>query len=186
MNFYCQLDYEHIPYPSPSSPNGNLADNGCGVCCASMIVEAMTGQSFPPEEGAILAKACGAREGFGTSMVIYGPVFAEKFGMRCIITEDSKEALKFLQDKRGMVIANTKGDREDWIGVFSDARHFVVVAAAEGNEVAVWDPMYRPGRYDVPGRAGKVRMDGTTAYADFSVIENDCITRAYYLFEKLL
>lgn len=185
MNFYCQLDYEHIPYPSPSSPNGNIADNGCGVCCASMIVEAMTNYSFPPEVSAKLAKACGAREGFGTSMVIYGPVWAEKFGMRCIITWDSKEALKFLQDKRGMVIANTKGDREDWIGVFSDARHFVVVAAAEGNEVAVWDPMYRPGRYDVPGRIGKVRMDGTTAYADFSVIENDCITRAYYLFEKL-
>jgi hypothetical protein len=29
MHFYCQLDYEHIPYPSPSSPYGNLANNGC-------------------------------------------------------------------------------------------------------------------------------------------------------------
>ncbi len=26
--FYCQLDYEHVPYPSPvGSPNGNLANN---------------------------------------------------------------------------------------------------------------------------------------------------------------
>ena len=49
MAFYCQLDYEHIPYPSPSSPNGNLADNGCGVCCASMIVEGLTGMVYPPE-----------------------------------------------------------------------------------------------------------------------------------------
>ena len=39
MHFYCQLNYEHIPYPSPTSPNGNLANNGCGVCCASMVVE---------------------------------------------------------------------------------------------------------------------------------------------------
>ena len=47
MHFYCQLDYAHVPYVSPSSPNGNLANNGCGVCAASMIVEAMTGKDFP-------------------------------------------------------------------------------------------------------------------------------------------
>ena len=182
--FYCQLDYEHIPYPSPSSPNGNLADNGCGVCCASMIVEAMTGQSFPPEEGAVLAKSCGAREGFGTDMSIYAPVFTEKFGLKSERTLDTDAVLRFLQEGRGMVIANTIGDREDWIGVFSDARHYIVVSGAEGNTVSVWDPMYRPGRYDVPGRIGKVRMDGTTAYADFQVVINDCVTRYYYMISK--
>ena len=24
MNFYCQLDYKHIPYVSPTSLNGNI------------------------------------------------------------------------------------------------------------------------------------------------------------------
>ena len=55
MHFYCQLDYEHIPYPSPTSPYGNLANNGCGVCSASMVVEHLTGVDFPPEESAVLA-----------------------------------------------------------------------------------------------------------------------------------
>ena len=77
MHFYCQLDYAHVPYVSPSSPNGNLANNGCGVCAASMIVEAMTGKDFPVEDGAVLAKSCGAREGFGTDMEIYAPAFCE-------------------------------------------------------------------------------------------------------------
>lgn len=77
MSFYCQLDYEHIPYPSPTSPHGNLVNNGCGVCSAAMVVKAMTGQ------------------------------------------------------------------------------------------VAVWDPMLSPGRYDKLGRAGKVWLEGFTAYADF-------------------
>ena len=84
MSFYCQLDYEYVPYPSPSSPKGTIADNGCGVCCAGMIVEAMTGHPFPPHVAGRMAKECGAREGFGTSLVIFGPVFAEKFGLRCI------------------------------------------------------------------------------------------------------
>ena len=55
MHFYCQLDYAHVPYVSPSSPHGNLANNGCGVCAASMLVAAMTGKDFPVEDGAVLA-----------------------------------------------------------------------------------------------------------------------------------
>ena len=42
--------------------------------------------------------------------------------------------------------------------------------------------MLNPGRYDVPGRKGKVRLEGYTAYADFSVIENDCLGRRYFMF----
>jgi len=186
-SFYCQLDYEHVPYPSPvGAPNGNIANNGCGVCAASMVAENMLGISFPPEESAKLAKACGAREGFGTDLYIYAPVFAAHVGLRVRVTEDAGEALRFLQEGRGMVIANTYGDRPEHIGVFSDSGHYIVLAAAKGTEIRVWDPMYREGsgRYDVPGRRGKVRLEGTDAYADFSEIEQDCFERPYFLFWK--
>ena len=58
--------------------------------------------------------------------------------------------------------------------------------AANGTEVKVWDPMYKEGsdRFEVPGRKGKVRLDGTDAYADFSEIEKDCFERPFFLFEK--
>lgn len=184
MSFYRQLDYEHIPYPSPTSPHGNLANNGCGVCSAAMVVEAMTGQTFPPEEAARLAKACGAREGFGTNMAIFAPMFSRAFGLHYAATGDPALAQAFLEEERGMVIANTLGDREGWIGVFSDSRHFVVLPKCVNGQVAVWDPMLSPGRYDKPGRAGKVRLEGFTAYADFSVIAGDCAGRSYYLFWK--
>lgn len=187
--FYCQLDYEHVPYLSPvGAPNGNLANNGCGVCTASMVAENMLGVSFPPEESAKLAKACGAREGFGTNLYIYAPVFAERFGLNVRDTEDADEALRFLQEGRGMVIANTQGDRpaDGYIGVFSNSGHYIVLAGAEGTTVRVWDPMYKEGsdRFDIPGRRGKVRLDGTDAYADFSIIREDCKDRPYFLFSK--
>ena len=184
MHFYCQLDYEHIPYPSPTSPYGNLANNGCGVCCASMVVETLTGQNFPPEESAVLAKSCGAREGFGTDMRIFAPAFAAEKGLTWESTQDPERVLEFLHSGQGVVIANTAGDREDWIGVFSDSRHYIVVASAQENTVCVWDPLLAPGRYDIPGRAGKVRLEGFHAYADFSVIVNDCGSRPFYLFTK--
>ena len=184
--FYCQLDYEHVPYTSPVSPHGNLANNGCGPCSGSMVAENMLGVSFPPEESGKFAQACGARDGFGTNLYIYSRAFAEHFNLDLIETEDGQEALKFLQEKRGMVIANTRGDREEdgYIGCFSDSGHYIVLAAAEGTTVKVWDPMYRPGRFDIPGRKGKVHMDGTDAYADMSVIIEDCNQRPYFLFSK--
>lgn len=184
MCFYCQLDYAHIPYPSPSSPRGTLADNGCGVCCASMVTERMTGQCFPPEEAAAVAIHCGARAGFGTNMALFAPAFSKMFGLHYAATTIPAQALAFLEEGQGMVIANTLGDREDWTGVFSDGRHYVVLTGACHGTVAVLDPMLSPGRYDIPGRAGKVQLEGTTAYADFSVIANDCMGRAYYLFWK--
>ena len=86
-----------------------------------------------------------------------------------------------------MVIANTFGDRPDdgYIGVFSDSGHYILLTGVEGpagEKVRVLDPMYRPGRFDIPGRRGKVTMDGNTAVADFSVIASDCVHRPFFLF----
>ena len=187
--FYCQLDYAHVPYISPvGRPDGNIANNGCGVCAASMVAENLAGISFPPEESAKLAKACGAREAIGTDLFIYAPVFAEHAGLTVQTEWDAEKALLFLQAGRGMVIANTQGDRpaDGYIGVFSDGGHYIVLAAAQGREVKVWDPMFKEGsgRYDKPGRTGKVRTVGTDPYADMSVIAADCMDRPFFLFEK--
>lgn len=183
-HFYCQLDYPHIKYPSLTSPNGNIADNGCGVCCGSMVIESLCDLDFPVEVCALFAKESGAREGFGTDMSIFAPAIAKRFNLHVMKTVDTDEVLKFLQEKKGLVIANTAGNREGWIGVFSDSRHYVVAAGAQENTIEVWDPMYRPGRYDCEGRKGKVRMEGIKAFADFSVLVNDCNGRPYYLFSK--
>ena len=184
--FYCQLDYEHVAYPNPVNGRGTIADNGCGPCSASMVAENMLGVKFPPEEAAAFGVECGGRVQFGTNFYIYAEAFAKKFGLRVRDTEDADEAKQFLAEKKGMVIANTFGDRPDdgYIGVFSNSGHYIVLAGLEGDEVKVWDPMYRPGRFDIPGRAGKVRMDGTDAYADFSIIRSDCVNRPFFLFEK--
>lgn len=186
FQFYCQLDYADVPYPCGSTGKGTIADNGCGPCCAAMVAENMLGISFPPQEACDLAIACGAREEPGTDLYLFAPVFAEKVGLKVRCTEDAEEALSFLQARRGLVIANTQGDRpqDGWTGVFSDCGHYIVLAGAEGETVRVWDPMYRPGRYDIPGRKGKVRMAGNEASADFEIIRQDCKDRPFFLFEK--
>lgn len=184
--FYCQLDYPDVSYPNQRTGKGTIADNGCGPCCASMVAENLLGVSFPPEEACRLAIECGAREKPGTDLYIFSPVFARKFGLKVTDTEDADEAKKFLEEGKGLVIANTYGDRPEdgWIGVFSDSGHYIVLAGIDGDTVKVWDPMYRPGRFDIPGRKGKVRMEGNEAFADFSIIREDCYHRPFFLFSK--
>ncbi|MBR3505010.1 MAG: C39 family peptidase [Clostridia bacterium] len=185
-SFYCQLDYEHVPFPSPKNGFGNLANNGCGPLSVSMLIENMLGVPFPPEESAKFFLACGARADVGTNLYVASKAVAARFGLAVRDTEDAGEAYDFLAAGRGMVIANTYGDRpeEGYIGVFSDSGHYVLVVGVEGEKARVLDPMYRPGRFDVPGRAGKVRMEGNLAVADFSILASDCWHRPFFLFEK--
>ncbi|MBR0463038.1 MAG: hypothetical protein IJJ23_01455 [Clostridia bacterium] len=184
--FYCQLDYDNVPYPSPANGFGTIANNGCGVCAVSMVAENMLGVRFPPEEAVGFALESGARVDVGTNLYILSEAFAKKFSIRLFVTEDGEQALKFLNERRGMVIANVRGNRPEdgHIGVFSDGGHYIVLTGVDGRRVHVLDPMYRPGRFDVPGRIGKVHMDGCVATADMSVVEKDCYERPYFLFEK--
>ena len=184
--FYCQLDYENVAYPSPKNGFGNLANNGCGPISASMLIENMLGVPFPPEEAARFFLECGARADVGTNFYVAAKAVAERFGLSARDTEDAREAFAFLSEGRGMVIANTFGDRPEdhYIGVFSDSGHYILLTGVEGEKVRVLDPMYRPGRFDSPGRAGKVRMEGNLAIADFSIVASDCVHRPFFLFSK--
>jgi len=184
--FYCQLDYAHVKFPAPESGYGDLSNNGCGPLSVSMLVENMLGIPFPPEESAAFFLACGARAAVGTNLYIASRAAADRFGLDVRDTEDPGEARAFLEAGRGMVIANTYGDRPEdgYIGVFSDSGHYILLTGMRDGRVSVLDPMYRPGRFDKPGRAGKVTMDGNLAWADFSVVASDCVRRPFFLFEK--
>ena len=100
------------------------------------------------------------------------------------MTEDVEEVREFLVRRQGMVIANTGGDRKGYTGVFSNSVHYIVLTDIEGDYVRVLDPMYRPGRFFIPGRKGKVCMEGNEAIALFSIIPQDCKNHPYYLFSK--
>lgn len=186
QNFYCQLDFEHVPYLMPGRTDGNVANNGCGICCASMMIEGMLGVAFPPDVCAPFSKRCGAREQPGTNFYILGGALAGRFDLFMRPETEIDKVVEFLRENPdGMAIANVRGDREGYVGVFSDGGHYVLLEGVQGDELCVLDPMYRPGRYDVPGRAGKVRMEGFRAYADKGVLKEDCFERPFFLYRKM-
>lgn len=179
--YYNQNNYPDIPYA-----DGTVADSGCGLCAACMVVENMMGRTFTPEEAVGVANEAGAVDDTGTDMTLLAPAVCEKFGLTYELTCDHGKMLQFLQNGDGMAIANSGGDRDGWIGVFTHYGHFITLVSAKGREVCVMDPSMREGKYDEEGRQGKVRVDGNLAYVDIAVLARDCDNRypSYCLFRK--
>ena len=85
-----------------------------------------------------------------------------------------------------MAIANVGGNRPGYIGVFSDGGHYVVVADLVGSKAIVLDPGYYAGKFNKPGRSGKVSVAGNKCICNMSVLADDTANRApaYWLFER--
>ncbi|MBQ9980185.1 MAG: S-layer homology domain-containing protein [Oscillospiraceae bacterium] len=157
MKVCIQSDYKSIPYPSATLPGATLASGGCGVCSAVMIAENLAGVSFPAEQAAVFAMESGARVIGGTDMNVLGAAVAEKFGLEFSVTDDPAALISHLC-AGGMAVANVSGDRPGRQGIFSNSGHFVTVAAARENTLTVLDPGYYEGKFDLPGRQGKVTV----------------------------
>lgn len=86
----------------------------------------------------------------------------------------------------GMAVANSGGDREGYEGVFTHGGHYILVVSADETQACILDPALEPGKFDSPGRKGKVEVHEPFAYCDFSVLKKDCENRspAYYLFAR--
>ena len=179
--YYSQLDYPDMPYCG-----GTVASSGCGLCSCCMVVENMTGSSFTPAQAVKLANDCRAWDNTGTEITLLAPAVCEKFGLTYELTCDHGKMQQFLQNGEGMAIANSGGDREGWTGVFTHGGHFIVLVGAKGREICVMDPHVPAGKFDEPGRKGKVRMEGNLCYVDIAVLARDCENRypSYCLFRK--
>jgi hypothetical protein len=183
--YYNQNYYAAYTYPSKSKPDATIKSSGCGVCCAAMIVENLTGKRFPPPVAVAFALAHKARSETGTDMKVLAPQIAKVFGLEYTRTNDEQLLLNHLQ-KGGLAIANVGGNRKGWTGVFSDRGHYVVVAGINRNMMVVLDPGYYRGKFNKPGRTGKVEVKGNECLCDISILSGDTANRtpAYYLFNK--
>ena len=193
MKYVNQKDYPHWLYVTktdleePLCTKGKtttVASSACGLCSAVMVADRLlVNSNFELKDAIDLAYATKANYSNGTSYQRFAPAFAEKLGFEWEGTNDP-ERLRYCLRTGGAAVIHIGGDREGHIGVFSDSGHYVVVAEADGDEIGVLDPMYRPGRFDIPGRKGKVRMEGNVAYADWRILRDDCFERPFFLFSK--
>lgn len=184
--YYNQHNYPNTPYPSPDLPKATVKSGGCGVCCASMIIENLTAHQIGPKLMATYAINKKARVSGGTDMNVLAKAISADYGLMIDITNDEIVLLSHLR-KGGMAIANVGGNRGGYVGVFSDGGHYVVVAGlTDTGKVIVLDPGYYPGKFNKAGRKGRVTVNGNQCICDISVLGKDTENRspAYWLFER--
>ena len=175
--FYSQRDYADVAYPSPALPRATVASGGCGVCCASMILENLGFGRLPPPDMARLALDCGARVVGGTDMGILGNALSVRYPIKWTLTTSIDKVLSAMRYKGAMAVANVGK-----AGLFSDSGHYVVMREAGSSFVAVLDPYLYEGKFEKPGRKGKVTMTGNVAYVSPEDLDRD--TKRYYIFER--
>jgi hypothetical protein len=185
--YYNQNNYASVPYPSPDLPKATVKSGGCGVCCASMIVENLTAHQIGPKLMATYAINKKARVSGGTDMNTLAKAISADYGLMLDIANDELVLLAHLR-KGGMAIANVGGNRTGYVGVFSDGGHYVAVAGlTDTGQIIVLDPGYYPGKFGKPGRMGKVSVSGNQCICNLSVLGKDTENRspAYWLFSKI-
>lgn len=186
FKYFNQNDYKNVPYPSKDLPKATVASGGCGVVSAAMIISNLTDHVTNPKTMALYAIQKGARVSGGTDMITLSKVISIDFGLNYVTTNDENKLLQHLK-YGGMAIANVGGNRPGYTGVFSDGGHFVVVAGVTGGKVIVLDPGYYTGKFNKPGRSGKVTVvQGYQCVCDISILAKDTENRspAYWLFSR--
>lgn len=191
MLYLNQLDYEHVPYQhnlkngGPPPGKGTAAAAACGPCCLCMVVDHLTCGSLDLLECLELSAKLEANLEMGTSLKILGPAVAERFGLTFETTDDAEVLAEHLKTG-GKAIANSGGDREGHVGLFTHGGHYVEVLSIEGEEVCILDPSYKEGKYEEEGRQGKAEVNAPFVYCSLDVLKEDCANRspAYYLFKR--
>ena len=175
--YYNQINYNSIPYASSLYPNATVKTSGCGVCCASMIVENLTGESFPPEESAKFSINCGARAATGTDMAILAKALCKRFKLEYQVVSDIAAAARAISGG-AMAVANTKGGTN---GLFSTSGHYVVLAEYQNSSFTVLDPYLYSGKFKTSTRKGKVKQNGNILQVSKENVAADC--KKYYIFK---
>ena len=182
--YYNQNNYASVPYPSAGNPTATVKTGGCGVCCASMIVEGLTGKTWPPEESAKYAIKAGARITGGTDMERLASCIAKDYGLSFKTTDDLSALIAHLPT--GMAVINVGGDRSGYTGLFSDGGHYITATGLNNGKIVIYDPGYYPGKFSKAGRGGKVSIAGNEITVSPALLDKDAENRSprYYLFKK--
>ena len=181
-----QLNYPDMQYPTTLEagaqlcpPYPSVAKAGCGLCCACMLVEKMTGCQLALEECVRWSVEIGANTN-GTNMVRLGEAIAERYGLQLAMGNDVDAVLRALQ-AGGCAVVNV-GRTE---GLFSDQGHFVLAFQYQNGLIWIADPSYTREKYEKECRRDKVRLEGTCVLVTPEALQREAASRkpGFYIFE---
>ena len=184
MRFINQLDYPEEPYITRQDMEDEkareygktttVATSACGLCAAMIVVDRLLANvDFSLQDAIQMSYDIRANRKIGTNYSVFAPALAERFGLDLEMTNDPERLLYCLQTG-GCAVAESGGDRDGYIGVFTHTAHYVVVIAVQKDgRLVILDPAYKEGKYDEEGRKGKVEVKGSLLISDMKYLLED-------------
>ena len=166
MLYLCQLDYPDIPYPTHISepdnergPHTTIKSSGCGLCAAVMMADRLLPEpNFTLEDALQLSLEVGANAWSGTSYRLFAPAVASRLGLWLKVTSDLDLLAEELKTG-ACAVAHVRTHPDGSKAVFTNGGHYITVIGVEKDgRFAILDPSYKPGKFDIPERQGKVEV----------------------------
>lgn len=195
MKYVNQLEHPHMLYVTRTEPDckghergktTTIRSSGCGLCSAIMVADRLLPHyEFDLYDAIDLSYSVNANHRSGTDGKLFYPAFAEKLGLKLEFGHTTDDLIHCLETG-GAAVAHVGGDRKDHIGLFTHGGHYVAVINREADgRLAILDPSYKEGKFEEPGREGKVEMrNGVVALCEPADLDIDAQVKdiPYYLF----
>lgn len=174
--YYNQADgrWGYKPYTAPGYPNATIKTSGCGPTCAAMIVSSCK-ETITPDTMCDISKQNGYRVSGGTSDDLF-PYVAQRWGIEYKRVNTSYEAHQAC--KEGWFVVICCG-----AGLWTTGGHYILAVGANDSEIEIYDPYLYNGKFNINGRAGKVRLNGNSAWVEINTFKANSNAQRFFAFK---
>lgn len=196
MRYENQREHPHMLYVTRQAladekqreygKTSTMKSSGCGLCAGIMALDRLLPYyEFSLEDAIQLSYDVEANLKVGTDYARFGPALAEKFNLRCVMS-DKLEDVQNCVRTGGAAVVLVGCPEEGKIGLFTKSSHYITVINEEPDgRLAILDPSFTSNKYEIEGRKGRVEVKhGVVILCDPQIlqVETKGETCPYYLF----
>lgn len=174
--YYNQMDsrWANHPYPAPGYENKTCGTSGCGTTCGAMIVSSCR-EKITPDVMCDISRENGYRVPGGTDDGLFSYI-AKRWEIEMKTLHSSYEAHQACKEGYFVVICCAAG-------LWTTGGHFILAVGANDTDIEIYDPYLYNGKFDRPGRQGKVRLEGVSAWVEINTFKANSNAQRFYAFK---
>ena len=174
--YYNQMDsrWANHPYPAPGYEDKTCGTSGCGTTCGAMIVSSCR-EKTTPDVMCDISRENGYRVPGGTDDGLFSYI-AKRWEIEMKTLHSSYEAHQACKEGYFVVICCAAG-------LWTTGGHFILAVGANDTDIEIYDPYLYNGKFDRPGRQGKVRLEGVSAWVEINTFKANSNAQRFYAFK---
>ena len=174
--YYNQMDsrWANHPYPAPGYEDKTCGTSGCGTTCGAMIVSSCR-EIITPDVMCDISRENGYRVPGGTADGLFSYI-AKRWEIEMKTLHSSYEAHQACKEGYFVVICCASG-------LWTTGGHFILAVGANDTDIEIYDPYLYNGKFDRPGRQGKVRLEGVSAWVEINTFKANSNAQRFYAFK---